>query len=247
MRSLLAVIAVLSPFALHAQSIDPELNFDRPQGERDDAEFHFHAGWESRYVSEGRDNLDGDGLITGIFEVGWKYLSLGVWYADSPNNSYNELQINAALTKEWGDFEAYLGYTHLRFPEIGDPHDHEIGAGFAWSGLPYELVIALDAYNSIDNSGTFFELTCAGEYEVCERWTFSPGITFGVNQGYVSDGHDGANHIAAFLGVDYAVTDSVSIGAHFAYNFALEREVLRGGDALLKDFFHTGVGVSWEF
>ncbi|MEM9237548.1 MAG: hypothetical protein AAGB14_12275, partial [Verrucomicrobiota bacterium] len=230
MRIHLSILFALSSLGVHAENVDPELNFDRPHGERGDPEFLLNVGWESRYVSEGRDNLDGAGLITGTLEFGWEYLSLGVWYADSPSNSYNELQINAALTKSWGDFEAYVGYTHLRFPETNDGHDHEVGGGFSWSGLPYELVIAFDFYNSIDNSGTFYELSLGGEYEFCERWTFSPAIVFGMNQGYIGDGHDGANHIATSLGISYALTDSISIGAHAAYNFALDRQVARAGD-----------------
>ena len=114
-RSCLSTLLITSP-ALLAENPDREQIFDRPQGTRSDAEFHIHAGWESRYASEGRDNLDGSGLVTGTLEAGWEYLSFGVWYADSPSNAYDELQLSAALTREWGDFEVYLAYTHLRYP-----------------------------------------------------------------------------------------------------------------------------------
>ena len=113
--------------------------------------------------------------------------------------------------------------------------------------MPYDLVLALDSYYSVDTSGTFIELSCGGDYEIMESLTFSPALVFGMNQGYISDGHDGANHIAANLGPEYAFTESFAVSAHASYNFAIDREVLRPGDGTLGDFFHTGVGLSWTF
>jgi hypothetical protein len=63
----------------------------------------------------------------------------------------------------------------------------------------------------------------------------------------VSDGHDGANHFALRLGLEYAVSDSVSIIAHTAYSWGLERDRSLLGDDLLSDFFYGGLGLQWSF
>ena len=39
---------------------------------------HAHAGWESRYFSEGRDALDGNSVWTGTFVLGYDHFSGGV-------------------------------------------------------------------------------------------------------------------------------------------------------------------------
>lgn len=141
----------------------------------------------------------------------------------------------------------YIAYTHLRFPEDGG-HDHEIGIGTAWSGLPWELEIALDAYHSQDAAGTFIEASLYREIAVAANLRLAPAIVFGVNQGYVADGRDGANHLGLRLGGEYSLTDSITLTAHLSQSFAIGRDAGRyTGDEPLQDFFHLGIGVGYEF
>ncbi|MGB6219807.1 hypothetical protein [Haloferula sp.] len=246
MRPALLTLLCFQVANLHAENIDPDLIFDRPEGARGQAEVQIFAGLESRYVSEGRDNLDGAGLVTGTVEAGWEYLSLGAWYANSPDVDYDELQLNAALTKNWGDFEAYVNYTHLRFPLDGE-HDNEVGLGAALGGLPAGFVVAVDSYYSFGSSGSFIELTLANEYEINDCLILAPAVVFGMNEGYISDGHNGANHVTLNLAAEYAFTPSFAVTAHAAYNFALNRDVLLPGDLLLGDFFYAGASLRWTF
>ena len=222
-----------------------QLPFEHPQA-LGTVEGHAHLGWESRYFSEGRDALDGDSLFAGSFEMGWQHLAGGVWYGYSPDQSYDELQITLALTHSIGDFSFYGGYTHLRFP-FDDVHDNEVGAGVEWSGLPMEFKVAADAYYSFDATGLFAEISLAREIPITDQLAANLSGVFGVNQGYVSDGHDGANHFALRLGLEYAVSDSVSIIAQTAYSWGLERDRSLPGDDLLTDFFYGGLGLQWSF
>ena len=61
---------------------------------------HAHAGWESRYFTEGRDALGGKSLWTGSVELGYEHLSGGVWYGRSSNHAYDELQYSLSLTQQ---------------------------------------------------------------------------------------------------------------------------------------------------
>lgn len=70
---------------------------------------------------------------------------------------------------------------------------------------------------------------------------------FGVNQGYVSDGHDGANHVALHMNAEYALTDSWMLTVHAAHSWALEQDRDKPDDALLNDFFHGEFGVQKSF
>lgn len=208
---------------------------------------HLHANYESRYSSEGRDLLDGDSLVSSSMEAAWKMVSLGVWYGESPEQAYDELQLSSALNWERGDLAWYVAYTHLRFPNDGG-HDHEIGIGAAWSNLTRDLALAVDAYHSLDATGTFIEASLSREFVMTESLMLIPAITFGMNEGYVSDGHDGANHTALRLGAEYRVTGSFALAAHVSYSFALSRDATRhAGDELLRDFFQAGFGAVFEF
>lgn len=164
-----------------------------------------------------------------------------------PEQSYDELQLSTALSWDWKDLEWYVAYTHFRFPLEGN-HDHEIGAGVSWSGLPGEVALGLDGYYSFDAGGTFIETSLSREFDLSNRLQLTPALVFGMNQGYVADGHDGANHVELRLGGTYSLTDAISMTVHASYNFALDRDAARySGDALLKDFFHVGVGLTYEF
>lgn len=244
-----AHILIVSFFSgtLTGYSHEPQsqLPFEHPEA-LGSIEGHAHLGWESRYFTEGRDALDGDSLFAGSFEMGWRHVAGGVWYGYSPDQRYDELQLTLALTHSIGDFSFYGGYTHLRFP-FDDAHDNEVGAGVGWSGLPMGLELAADAYYSFDATGLFAEMSVAREIPISERFSASLSGVFGINQGYVSDGHDGANHFALRLGLDYAVSDSVSITVHTAYSWGLGRDRSFPGDDLLTDFLHGGIGLEWSF
>ena len=224
---------------------ESQLPFERPHA-HDSVEGHAHLGWESRYFSEGRDSLDGDSLFVGSFEMGWRHLSGGAWHGYSPDQSYDELQLTLALTQSIGDFEFYGGYTHLRFP-FDDSHDNEIGAGFAWYGLPMEFELSADLYYSFEADGYFAEISVGREFTLSECLSLNFSMPFGINQGYVTDGHDGANNLALRLGFEYALSDSISFIGHATHSWALGKDKASPGDDLLTDFFHCGVGLQWSF
>jgi len=231
--------------AAYGHTPEVQLPFANPHA-HERVEGHLHTGWDSRYFSEGRDALDGDSLWASSIELGWNHLAGGLWYGRSPDRNYDELQLSLALTGHAADFEFYGGYTHLRFP-FDDSHDHEIGAGFTWSGLPLQCGLGVDAYYSFEAGGLFSEMSVTREFEITDRLSFDLSASFGLNLGYVSDGHDGANHVALRLGAAYALTDSVSVIGHVASSWALGRDDAAPGDDQLVDFLHGGIGLEWSF
>lgn len=202
--------------------------------------------WESRYVSEGRDNLDGDSLFGAGLEFGWGDLSAGLWYGKSYDQDYDEFNFNLTYSKTFEDLEVYVAYTRLEFP-FENAHDDEVGAGLFWSGIPFEIGLAADIYYSFDAGGYFAEFALLREFEVSNDLRLELAGVFGVNQGYVADGHDGANHVGLRAGILYAVTESLQISVHLAQSWGIDRDSNLLGDELLNDFFHGGVGAEWAF
>ena len=224
-----------SIMAVSGHEAEAQLPFEWPHA-HDTVEGHAHIGWDSRYFSEGRDALSGDSLFVGSFEMGWKHLAGGIWYGNSPDQRYDELQLTLALTQSIGDFEFYGGYTHLRFP-FDDSHDNELGFGLAWSELPLDLELAADFYYSFDADGYFGEISASRDFVITDRLSLNLSSPFGINQGYVANGHDGANHFALSVGLQYALTDSISVTAHATQSWALDRDLAHPGDDQLIDFF----------
>lgn len=240
------IFSLLATLTASANEPEPSLPLKRPHG-HDKLEGNFRLGWESRYFSEGRDALDGDSLLTSSVEFGWKHFSGGIWYGYSPDQRYDELQLSLAYTYHVNDnFECYISYTHFQFP-FENSHDDEVGIGFVWTGLPADIELSTDIYYSFDADGYFAEISAGKSFEINDHLNLNLSTIFGVNQGYVSDGHDGANHIALQLGLECAVSDSLAITVHTTYSWALDKDAAAPGDDQLIDFFHGGVGLQWSF
>ena len=238
-------LSAAATMVANGHDTEAQLPFERPHA-HDEAEWHSHIGWESRYFSEGRDALDGDSLLFGSFEFGWKHLAGGIWYGNSPERDYDELQLTLAITQSIQEIDFYAGYTHLRFP-FANVHDNELGLGFAWLGLPLDLELSSDIYYSFEADGYFAELTLGREFRLSDRLSLNLSSPFGVNQGYVADGHDGANHVALRLALEFAITSQVSLIAHATQSWGLDPNDAFPGDEGLPDFFHGGVGLQLSF
>ena len=238
-------LAVFFCTALSATAHEPEAQTRFGHAHTHEAmDIHFQTGIESRYSLEGRDSLDGDAISATNLDLGWGRFTGGLWYGWSPDQDYEESRITLGLTEQIGDFEFYASYTYLKFPESDD---NEIGVGGVWSGLPLQLDVALDAYYSFDADGAFWELSLSRAVEVSEGLTFTGAGMFGVNDGYVSDGHSGANHLGLRLGSEYSLSEALTITGHATYSWALNRNSRLAGDEQLADFFHGGLGLEWAF
>ena len=206
-------------------------------------DIHFQTGLESRYSLEGRDSLDGDAISATSLVLGWGRFTGGLWYGWSPDQNYEESRLTLGLTEQVGDFEFYASYTHLKFP---DSDDNEVGVGGVWSGLPLQFDMAVDTYYTFDADGAFWELSLSRAVEVSERLTFTGAGMFGINDGYIPDGHSGANHLGLRFGSEYSLTESLTITGHATYSWALKRNSRLAGDEQLGDFFHGGLGLEWS-
>lgn len=207
---------------------------------------HTHIGWESRYFSEGRDALEGSSIWTGSIELGYDHLSGGVWYGRSSNHRYDELQYSLNLSEETGHFSFYAGYTHLVFAK-DDDSDDEWSLGVAYDGLPYSLGTSLDGTYSMDAKGMFYEWSTYREFSLAEQSTGLISGILGMNDGYVSDGHNGANFYAFSFGLEREITEELLVFGHGMQSFAIDSNPAFAGDDQLKDFFHFGIGLQWSF
>ncbi|MEQ1859024.1 MAG: hypothetical protein ABMA13_03745 [Chthoniobacteraceae bacterium] len=243
----LLLFLALSAVASTAHEPEAQQPFERPHAHAAN-EARLHAGWESRYASEGRDNLAGDSLGTTSIELGWHHLTAGVWCGKSPERKYEELQLTVGLTETFGPLKAFLAYAYLRFPYAdADLEDHEISFGAEWTGLPLNLEVSGNAYYSTMTEGAFIEAGLHRDIFGSDRFSLRGSLLLGVNQGYVPDGHDGANHLAVRLESKFALTKSFAITAHLGYSWALDRDSALPGDAQLIDFLHGSVGMQWSF
>lgn len=210
-------------------------------------DWSIEGAWDNRYFSEGRDQLDGDGIWHSNLEWSNGPLGAGMWYGKSTGRSpYEELQLSVAVTQQVGILDVYAGYTQLQFP-VTHTHDDEFGAGVEWHDGPLGIDLALDAYDTLDAGGWFAEATATRKWQLSETLTLDVAAILGMNQGYVADGHDGANHAALQLGLSMPLGSSTLLRIHGTSSWAIDRDPNLPGDLALRNLAHVGVSLQRHF
>ena len=75
------------------------------------------------------------------------------------------------------------------------------------------------------------------EFSLAEQSTGLISGILGMNDGYVSDGHNGANFYAFSFGLEREITEELLVFGHGMQSFAIDSNPAFAGDDQLKDFF----------
>jgi len=212
-------------------------------------EWHTHFLWESRYVTEGRDNLSGKGIYSASTEFNYKDINIVPWIADAINTDYLEFNLNFVYgTKLHDSLELFVGYNHIQSRESGNSsNDNEISLDLAYF-YDKRFQILTNIYYSFDAGGAFAEVAFKKSYRINNALLINFRAILGFNSGYVIDGHNGINHSQLLARASYQVNDKMEVYTYTAYNQAINRDNNRyTGDQLLDNFFWGGVGLSYRF
>lgn len=211
--------------------------------------WHTHVLWESRYVSEGRDNLSGDGLFSLSSEFTIDDVTFAPWLAHSPAADYSEVNLNFVYSTYLAqNLVASLGYNHLRFRDQGEnTSDNEISFDLGYQ-MQQHLSVSAVIYHSFEADGTFTEISSTYYDEPGNKIHYSVVFLAGANAGYIPDGHSGLNHVQLLTTVSYIPVMRLEFYATAGYNQAINRDAIQyPGDELLTDFFWGGLGMVYVF
>lgn len=204
--------------------------------------------WESHYVSEGRDYLEGDGIFATFASIGHEDFALDASFREGLDLKYSELNIGPSYEHEFDDFTLSAYYYNLQFIRE-DLQDHEIGVGMHYHGLPLNFSISANTYYSFKWYGNYSLVSLIWDYEIIDGLFIQPRAVLGMNSGYVPEAHDGPDHFALRLDAEYVVTDHVSLTGYIRYNWEIEKESFdqSPGDYDLGNYLWTGLGVAFYF
>ncbi|MCL2917285.1 hypothetical protein [Shewanella litorisediminis] len=225
-------IAIIASVALPVMAAEPE--------------FAIEVGWDSKYVSEGRNNLPHGG-------IGWAGASATV----GDLTAYALVgRADAAHFTEWNfgveyqlhlhdTLEAFVGAQ--RIENYGDVRcsDNELFAELAWTAWDY-LVPSIAYTYSTEAGGYFVELSLHSNWHLGEQFILSPYLTQGFDFQYVTEDHNGANHLQFGLEATWAFSDNLSVSAQVSRVIAgKDIEVDQGEEA--RDETFAGVRLAWAF
>jgi len=212
-------------------------------------EWHAHVLWESRYITEGRDNLSGKGIYSASTEFNYKDINIVPWIANAINTNYSEFNLNIVYGQQLLDnLELFVGYSHIQARESGvNSNDNEISLDLAYFHEK-RFQILTNIYYSFDAEGAFMEVAIKKGYRIGNMISVDLRTTFGFNSGYIIDGHNGINHGQLLARASYLAMKEFEVSAYAGYNAAINRDSTRyAGDELLRDFFWGGIGMSYRF
>lgn len=212
-------------------------------------EWHAHLLWESRYVTEGRDNLSGKGLLSASTEFSIDEFSVVPWIAAGDNAGYTEFNLNVVngsrLTEK---LVLYLGYNYIyaKAPE-GEFNDNEISLDLVYKWLEHVNLLT-SVYHSFDAGGSFMEAAVKYSDKINKKVYYSMQGVLGINADYIPDGHNGVNHFQLRTSASYHPGRQIEVYAYAAYNIAINQDAMTyAGDELLRDFFWGGIGFTYLF
>ncbi|MCW8934705.1 MAG: hypothetical protein OQK98_08270 [Gammaproteobacteria bacterium] len=212
-------------------------------------EWHAHLHFESRYITEGRDNLSGKGIASLSSEFNYKEISIIPWVARGINTDYTEVNLNLVYgTKLLENLQVFAGYNSILSREANiNSHDDEITLDLAYFHKKRFQILG-SVYYSFDASGVFTNIALKKKYRLNNALSINLKAILGVNSGYVTDGHDGINYAQFRANFNYLIMKELELYAYTGYSLAVNRDNIRyTGDELLKNMFWGGIGLSYRF
>ncbi|TKB47937.1 hypothetical protein FCL40_14440 [Ferrimonas sediminicola] len=176
------------------------------------AEYEVDFGYDSKYISEGRDNLEKGGIFWLNGAAGFANgITLSAAYGYAADVDYDELNVGIEYGFEMGDFSLYGSYTRLEFFK-DDETDNELGAGLTYGGLAWFEPFVDYVYSS-EAEGGFLEIGIRREFTINETLTFTPYVIAAFDYGYASPEHDGTNHSSYGATLAYRLNDTWTMNA----------------------------------
>ena len=209
-------------------------------------EFGLSTGIDSRYVSEGRDNLPGKGGVYWGRAVGHTHAVGGTVFAEvlgieAWDTSYNEINLSAGYEYEVGSLSLGVALVYLDFPAV-EENDLEASLSAQWKlgaagGLTTEWV------RSEDTGGWFGEASAFCELVVHQNLTLNAAAFIGTNGGYVAEEHDGLNYLGVRIGAVRSITEHLQGEIYVAGIEPLKKEQ---GESL-RDLLWVGGALTVAF
>ena len=209
--------------------------------ENSDPVIVINPAWESKYVSEGQNNLDSGGIFSFDIAAAWQHLYVGSWFAQGDSESYQELNLYVGYVYQFHAVETYLNFTHLRFPKDNE-HDNEIAFGLAYLGME-NLYPAVDYTWSSEADGAFVEVSLNSQLHIENApIVFTPYILQAFDFGYVTSDYDGPNNLQIGIVTTIGIKEHSQLNIELNHSWAqenLDREDL-------GDVTWVGIRLIWD-
>ncbi|MBV7316026.1 hypothetical protein [Shewanella sp. NIFS-20-20] len=212
-------------------------------------EINLSTEWDSKYISEGRNQLAKGGVFWGTAAYSGEnfgsYISVG--RADSVN--YTEMDIGVEYyLPSFYDINTTL--TYQKVEGYGDDRytDNDFIVNMEYNDYEWLMPSVNYQYSTVSKGG-YLELGLTSGFHPSEATYLYASAVQGFNYGYVNHDHKGSDNTTLTLGAQFTVqpnlTVSVTANQVFA-GHAMDRETqVTGNPEANQDQTWAGVNLSW--
>ncbi|MGL5046209.1 MAG: hypothetical protein ACRC6S_01140 [Shewanella sp.] len=207
-------------------------------------------GWDSEYVSHGRNNLQNGGIYW--LNAAAQYGNLSTYALVGRGDSQAYTEWNLGL--EYGfnlaeNLEANLGYQRIEGYSNDRCQDNELFAELAYRAADW-LVPSVSYVYSTEAAGYFVEMSLHSAWNITEQLSLTPYITQGFDFKYHTAEHDGRNNLDFGLEANYQLTPNMGISGHMSHSIAqsdIEQEASANGDMSSLDQTYASIHFAITF
>ena len=245
------VIATLSAHAGNISNIDDSHNINKLSANKQaETQLVVDLGWDSKYVSEGRNNLDGGGITWGTVAVQHGDLNVYATGGRADIQDYTEWNFGLEYAIPLADtIEVSLGYQRLEF--YGDERcsDNELFASLTYQAKTW-LIPSLSYTYSTEAGGYFVEASIHSPWQLSQSLTVTPYMTQAFDFQYVTEEHKGVNHFQFGIEAECLISDRLTLSGHFSHTLAqkdIKLEARADGNEASLDQTYAGIHLTWNF
>ena len=192
-----------------------------------DFEISLEGAWASRYIAEGREVWEDNGVISALAILSYQNFAVELWQGWSDGSADREFQGSLQYTVIDEPMSVTFGLTHINDTRGGDD-DLDASLSIA-APLPYGFEWDAEFYYGFDRDGFYLETGLSKSWET-DIVDFTLGAHLGSNFGYVIDGHDGADHFVLTANLSRAVNDCFRVTAGVSQHFVIDRDTARNAE-----------------
>lgn len=207
-------------------------------------------GWDSKYISQGRDNLKHGGIYWANASIQYNNLTTYALVGRGDSQTYTEWNIGFEYTFNVVEqLEANLGYQRIEGFSDNRCQDNELFGELAYTATPW-LIPSVSYVYSTEAEGSFVEVSLHSYWNITDQFTLTPYITQGFDFKYRTEKHNGRNHLQLGLEASYQITSEINLSGHISHSIAqndIEQEMAENGDTGSQDQTYAGIHVAMKF
>lgn len=208
------------------------------------------GGWDSQYISQGRDNLEQGGIYWGSATLQTGNMNSYVVVGRGDQQDYTEWNIGLEYAMVLAEnLEANLGYQRIEIYGTERCYDNEWFAELAYTAVPW-LIPSINYTYSTEATGYFVEISLHSYWDITDAFSLIPYVTQGLDFHYVTQAHNGRNHLQLGLEMNYQVSPSFALTGHISHVIAqsdITLEAEQENNQASLDQTYAGVHINWQF